>query len=349
MKKNLLITGASGFIGSSFVRLAIKEGYNVVALDLLTYSGLQQNLADPIADSNCLLVKGNICDSELVFSLFSKFNFEAIVNFAAESHVDNSIQSPEVFVSTNIVGTFKLLEVARRYLDSGRANTLFKFLHVSTDEVYGQLGATGKFSEFSSYAPSSPYSASKAASDHLVRAWFSTYGLPAVITNCSNNYGPRQFPEKLIPLMFTHALLEKPLPVYGNGGNVRDWIHVEDHCEGLMLALKFGKMGESYCFGGDAERTNLQVVTSICSTLDNLRPRKNGQSYSELITFVKDRPGHDYRYAIDDTKAKSTLGFKRKYTSFEDGLRQTITWYLDNETWVATASQAIKVRPGVIK
>jgi dTDP-glucose 4,6-dehydratase len=265
------------------------------------------------------------------------------VNFAAESHVDNSIASPGEFIETNIRGTFTLLDQSLRYFKSlsDGAKRSFRFLQVSTDEVYGSLGPTGKFSEKTAYAPNSPYSASKASADLLVRAWFHTYALPTITTNCSNNYGPRQFPEKLIPLMIKNALSGKPLPVYGDGGNVRDWIHVEDHCEGVHLALTKGLPGETYCFGGNAEKNNLDVVKTICEILDRTSPRADGKKHESGIQFVTDRLGHDRRYAIDDTKAARELGFKRKY-DFETGIAATIAWYLENSAWIAAVTNGAK-------
>lgn len=341
---NILVTGGAGFIGSAFVREALKSNHRVVIYDLLTYAGHLPNIESCLKVGVCDFVKGDIQDGQLLYETFSKFKISAVINFAAESHVDNSINGPRPFMETNIMGTFSLLESAREYFfklsESERAN--FRLIHVSTDEVFGELGDTGYFSEASNYQPNSPYSASKAASDHLVRAWSRTYNLPVIVTNCSNNYGPRQFPEKLIPRMIVSALHEKPLPVYGKGTNVRDWIHAEDHASGIMLALEKGSVGESYCFGGRSERKNIDVVNSICSVLDELRPRTGGRKYSELITFVTDRAGHDWRYAIDDSRAQSQLGFRRRYENFEEGLRQTIGWYLQNDPWVQSVLEKEK-------
>lgn len=331
----ILVTGAAGFIGSSFIRKLLSLDHSVVILDKLTYAGHTANFEDVLDKDRCVFEQGDIADREFVSELFKKYAFDAVANFAAESHVDNSISSPGEFIQTNIVGTFTLLEASRHYWmnlpEEKKKN--FRFLQVSTDEVYGTLGDEGKFHEELAYQPNSPYSASKAGGDHLVRAWFHTYGLPTVTTNCSNNYGPRQFPEKLIPLMITNALSGKNLPVYGNGGNVRDWIHVDDHSHGVYLALTKGKPGETYCFGGNSERKNLDVVKAICNELDQIRPRTDGKSYAELITFVTDRAGHDWRYAIDDSKAQRELGFERSYKSFEAGLKDTIQWYLANSAW----------------
>ena len=327
---SLLVTGACGFIGSAFVRQAVEKGHQITVLDALTYAGHKENLAGVPHE----LVVGPIQDKNLVQKLLQANRFAGLVNFAAESHVDRSITGPAPFIETNIQGTFNLLSCSYDYwkalADTEKAK--FRYLQISTDEVYGSLGPTGKFNETLPYQPNSPYSASKASADHLVRAWFHTYGLPTLTTNCSNNYGPRQFPEKLIPHMITCALTGKPLPVYGDGGNIRDWIHVEDHCNGILLALEKGRPGSTYCFGGNAERNNLDVVKTICKELDRLRPRKDGKSYSELIAFVPDRLGHDRRYAIDDALAQKELGFKRRY-DFETGLKHTIQWYLDNADW----------------
>lgn len=333
-KKTYLVTGAAGFIGSTFVELAIAASHKVVVLDALTYAGHKENLQSIISSNEFKLIIGNICNGPLVMSLLERFQPDAILNFAAESHVDRSISAPSAFIETNIQGTFTLLNAALEYYKtlSGEKAAGFRYLQVSTDEVYGSLGATGKFSETTPLAPNSPYSASKASADLLVRAWHHTYGLPTLTTNCSNNYGPRQFPEKLIPYMIHCALTGKPLPVYGDGGNIRDWIHVEDHCRGILLALEKGRPGGTYCFGGNAERNNLDVVRTICRELDGLRPRADGKSYETGIQFVTDRLGHDRRYAIDDTLAQRELGFTRKY-EFESGLANTVRWYLENQTW----------------
>jgi dTDP-glucose 4,6-dehydratase len=334
----ILVTGAAGFIGSAFVREAKAVGHQIAILDALTYAGHRENI-ESILDAQCSFTQGDIADTELVSQLLKEGQAQAVVNFAAESHVDNSITGPRSFLQTNILGTFSLLEAARHYRAQLNAEqqASFRFLQISTDEVYGSLGDRGSFTETSPYQPNSPYSASKAAADHLVRAWHHTYGLPTITTNCSNNYGPRQFPEKLIPLMIQHALNGLSLPVYGQGANTRDWIHVEDHSRGVLLALEKGRPGETYCLGGRSERTNLQVVQAICATLQSVRPRSGG--YESLIEFVKDRPGHDWRYAIDDSKAVSELGFSRRYNSFEEGLKATVHWYLENQNWVRAVSK----------
>ena len=331
--RSYLVTGAAGFIGSNFVEKLVGKA-NIVVLDALTYAGHSENLSG--FDKKLELFKGDICDRELVASLFVDHQFDVVVNFAAESHVDRSIENSEDFIRTNVLGVSNLLDCARRAWDHYPAakNASFRFIQVSTDEVFGQLGDTGYFSETTPYAPSSPYSSSKAGGDHLARAWFHTYKLPVIVTNCSNNYGPKQFPEKLIPTMIRCALDGKPLPVYGAGQNVRDWIHVADHCAGVQLAVDKGVPGQSYCFGGRSERKNLDVVKAICAELDSVRPRKGGGSYSEQISYVEDRKGHDWRYAIDDSKAEKELGFKREFTKFEDGLKATIHWYLENEAWM---------------
>ncbi|MFN7038437.1 MAG: dTDP-glucose 4,6-dehydratase [Alphaproteobacteria bacterium] len=332
--KNYFVTGGAGFIGSCFVINQIEKGHNVIVYDLLTYAGHEINLKTVI-DKNCKLIKGNITDTEKVIQLLNQYEIDAVINFAAESHVDNSINSPSIFIETNINGTYSLLNASLQYynnLDKNDKKENFKYIQVSTDEVYGSLGDTGKFSENSPMLPNSPYSASKAAGDHLTRAWFETYKLPTLITNCSNNYGPRQYPEKLIPRVIFCALNGEIIPVYGDGKNIRDWIHVEDHVAGIDLVLNKGQIGETYCLGGNAERENINLVRLICSILDNLRPKTDGKSYLEQIKFVPDRPGHDRRYAIDDTKAINELGFKRKYV-LEEGLKDTIKWYLDNKEW----------------
>ena len=345
--ENLIVTGGAGFIGCNFVRLVLTEGSwdRVVVLDKLTYAGSLENLSDVLADPRLVFVQGDIADRVEVRRLFAEHRPSAVVNFAAESHVDRSIEDASAFIETNIVGAFELLEAARRYLmelddPSHDLHNRFRFLHVSTDEVYGSLGPTGAFSETTPYAPNSPYAASKAGADHLVRASHETYGLPALITNCSNNYGPYQFPEKLIPLMTLNALEGKPLPIYGDGGNVRDWIYVEDHCRGVLAALQQGRPGEKYNLGGRSERTNLQIVDTLCDILESERPaaenpalRARGiASYRDLKTFVADRPGHDRRYAIDDTKARTELGWAPRH-EFESGLRATVRWYLQNRAW----------------
>ena len=333
--KNLLVTGGAGFIGSNFVEEAVERGHKVFVLDSLTYAGHKENLQGIKGPGSFEFVDGDIGDQKLVSSLLRDGQIDFVLNFAAESHVDRSIDGPGEFIQTNIVGTFNMLDCSCKYWQSleGSKKEGFRYLQVSTDEVYGELGETGKFSETTPYAPNSPYSASKAAADHLVRAWHHTYGLPTITTNCSNNYGPNQFPEKLIPHMINCALQGKPLPVYGTGKNIRDWIYVKDHCKGIFSAVESGKLGETYCFGGNAERNNLVVVETICTTLDKLQPSSSGKSYKEQITFVEDRAGHDWRYAIDDSKAEGALGFKREVT-FEQGLEKTIQWYLDNTEWM---------------
>ena len=333
----LLVTGGCGFIGSNLVRLALASGYHVVNLDALTYAGNPASLSD-LADSTAYaFVRGDIRDAELLRETLEKHAPDAILHLAAESHVDRSIDAPEDFILTNVVGTFRLLEAARRYhhaLPNDRKDS-FRFLHISTDEVFGSLGPEGAFDEETPYDPRSPYSASKASSDHLVRAYFHTYGLPTLVTNCSNNYGPRQFPEKLIPHMILNALAGKPLPVYGDGANIRDWLHVDDHCRALLAVLEKGAPGETYAIGGRSERTNIAIVETLCAILDRKRPRTDGTPYREQIAFVADRPGHDRRYAIDAGKIERELGWKPRET-FEKGLEKTVEWYLENEEWTAS-------------
>jgi dTDP-glucose 4,6-dehydratase len=330
----LLVTGGAGFIGSNFVQSTIAAtGEPVVNLDKLTYAGSLRNLEPLRDDQRHLFVKGDICDRELVRDLLKRHKPRAIVHFAAESHVDRSIAGPAPFIETNVVGTFSLLEEARAY--SEKQNGL-RFVHVSTDEVYGSLGpADPAFTEATPYAPNSPYAASKAAADHLVRAYHHTYGLPTLTTNCSNNYGPYQFPEKLIPLMISNALGGKPLPVYGDGKNVRDWLYVLDHCEAVRLVLERGRVGEAYNIGGGAERANIDVVKTICALLDEAQPRKGGK-YAELISYVTDRLGHDRRYAMDATKISRELGWRPR-ESFDSGLSKTVRWYVENRAWAAAA------------
>lgn len=331
MGKRLLVTGAAGFIGSTFVEQRIKSGDSIVVLDKLTYAGHRENLSHVDA-SKCELVVDDINNGEKVLELLNNHQIDAIVHFAAESHVDNSIASPAAFVETNVNGTYTLLESARQYwkhLDGARKDN-FRFIHISTDEVFGSLNERYKFTETTPYRPHSPYSSTKAASDHLARAWFDTYGLPTIVTNCTNNYGPRQHPEKLIPKMITNALKGEKLPVYGNGQNVRDWIHVEDHCRGIGLALDNGVPGETYCFGGHNEFANIDIVKTICDIMDELKPKD--ESHHSLITFVEDRLGHDFRYAMDDSKSVYELGYTREYV-FEEGLRATVEWYLNNAEW----------------
>ena len=330
-----LVTGGAGFIGGNFVLDAVNRGIKVVNLDALTYAGNLDTLASLADNPRHVFVEGDIGDAGLVKRLLDEHRPEAVINFAAESHVDRSIDGPGAFVQTNVVGTLSLLERTRDYwkaLDSP-ARDAFRFLHVSTDEVYGTLGDTGRFTETTPYAPNSPYSASKAASDHLVRAFHHTYGLPVLTTNCSNNYGPYQFPEKLIPLVIAKALAGEPLPVYGDGLNVRDWLYVGDHCDAIRTVLERGRVGETYNVGGDAERTNITVVRTICALLDARRPLADGRARESLITYVKDRPGHDRRYAIDADKLKGELGWAPTVT-FDEGMARTVDWYLDNAPWV---------------
>ena len=329
--KNVLITGGCGFIGSNFVKslLATDTGYYPIILDSLTYAGNKNNL-DNLHNDSYAFIEGDICDKTLVTSLFEKYHFQGVFHFAAESHVDRSIDGPQTFINTNIIGTYNLLEISRLY--HNKQNSSFKFIHVSTDEVYGDLDDGGYFTEDTSYNPSSPYSASKASSDHLARAWHRTYGLPVVITNCSNNYGAFQFPEKLIPLMIINCLDWKPLPVYGDGKNIRDWLFVDDHCSAIKVVYENGAIGETYNVGGNNEIKNIDIVITICTILDDLHPSDNGKSYSELITFVKDRPGHDFRYAINAKKIQNELGWFPS-ESFTTGIKKTIEWYLENESW----------------
>src|SRR5438876_2328996 len=329
----LLITGGAGFIGSNLVHHALAHtGDRLIVVDKLTYAGSLLNLEGPLKDPRVTFVRGDIADRAAMTRVFEEARPDAVLNLAAETHVDRSIDSPHAFIDTNIVGTFVLLETARRSLagrDAG-AREAFRFLHVSTDEVYGTLGSSGLFSEQTPYAPNSPYAASKASADHLVRAYSHTYGLPVLITNCSNNYGPFQFPEKLIPLMILNAIDGRPLPIYGDGGNVRDWLHVDDHCAGLLLVLRQGRPGEKYNIGGGNERTNLELVDRVCDILDAVKPAAS--SRRALKTFVPDRPGHDRRYAIDATKIRRELGWAPRHT-FEDGLEATVRWYLDHRGW----------------
>lgn len=329
---NLLVTGGAGFIGSCFVSQCVARGDNVIVLDKLTYAGHPANL-EWITPKTFRLVLGDIADMGLVGNILRQDKIDYVVNFAAESHVDNSISGPREFIDTNIIGTFTMLEACRAYWQelTPADKAAFRYLQVSTDEVYGSLGPTGKFSEVSPISPNSPYSASKAAGDHLVRAWFETYGFPGITTHCTNNYGPRQHPEKLIPRMIACALAGDKLPVYGDGRNVRDWIHVEDHSNGVWLALTKGKPGGVYDFGGDAETENITLVTNVCELLDARRPKNSG-SYRDQISFVTDRLGHDRRYAIDDTKSQRELGFTRKW-KLETGIESTVDWYLQNQDW----------------
>ncbi len=327
--KKILVTGGCGFIGSCFVLRQIKAQNLVINLDNLTYAANPANLKAIENDSNYHFVKGDICNQDLVSEILKKFDIDILVNFAAESHVDNSITNPDSFIKTNINGTFSLLNAALKYWQnlSGSKQDDFRFIHISTDEVYGSLELSDpKFNEESNYRPNSPYSASKAASDHLARAWFETYKLPVIITNCSNNFGPRQHHEKLIPTVINSCLNNKNIPIYGSGKNIRDWIYVEDHCLGIELAIKNGKIGESYCFGGDTERQNIDIAKKICEILDAVKPKNNG-SYQQQISFVTDRKGHDFRYAIDSSKAKKELGLIIT-GNFEEKLQQTVNWHI---------------------
>ena len=332
--KTWLVTGGAGFIGGNFVLDAVAAGVKVINLDALTYAGNLDTLRPLTDNPDHVFVHGDIGDRDLVSGLLAEHQPDAIINFAAESHVDRSIDGPAEFIQTNVVGTLALLECARDYwreLPEGRKDA-FRFLHVSTDEVYGSLGDTGLFTETTAYQPNSPYSASKAASDHLVRAFHHTYGLPVLTTNCSNNYGPYQFPEKLIPLVIAKAVAGEPLPVYGDGKNVRDWLFVKDHCSAIARVLEAGRVGEVYNVGGNAERQNIEVVEAICRLLDQRRPREDGQPRANQITFVRDRPGHDRRYAIDAGKIREELGWTPA-VSFEDGIAATVDWYLANTAW----------------
>jgi dTDP-glucose 4,6-dehydratase len=332
---NILVTGGAGFIGSALVRhLIAGTPHNVLNIDALTYAGNLSSLANVADTSRYNFVQANICDGDAIAKLIADFQPDVITHLAAESHVDRSLTGPAAFIETNLVGTFTMLQAALDYWKtlSATLQTSFRFHHISTDEVFGALGDTGFFTEATSYDPRSPYSASKAGSDHLVRAWGHSYGLPVLITNCSNNYGPYHFPEKLIPLMIIKALAGEPLPVYGAGTNVRDWLYVDDHVRALTAVFERGRPGESYMIGGNAERNNLAVVHTLCDALDTLRPREDGASYRTQITFVADRPGHDFRYAIDATKLRDQLGWTPK-ESFDSGIAKTIRWYLDNEAW----------------
>lgn len=333
--KTILVTGGAGFIGSNFVHRILRKGnVKVINLDALTYAGNLETLSDLDGNANHRFVLGSIGDKSLVDYLLSRYQPDAIINFAAESHVDRSIDNPGAFVQTNVVGTYGLLESCKNYWQhlSAPAQKSFRFLHVSTDEVYGSLGAEGKFTESTPYQPNSPYSASKAASDHLVRSYHHTYNLPVLTTNCSNNYGPYQFPEKLIPLMILNAISGKPLPIYGEGLNVRDWLYVEDHCSAIEVVLSSGRVGEVYNIGGNNEKTNMEVVDTICSILDDLMPDSQFKPHQNLKQFVKDRPGHDLRYAIDASKIDQELGWRPQET-FTTGLRKTVQWYLANPSW----------------
>jgi dTDP-glucose 4,6-dehydratase len=327
----ILVTGGAGFIGSAVVRLAIGRGHSVVNVDALTYAACLANIAD-VAGHPCYAFEhADIRDRTSLDAIFTKHAPDTVMHLAAESHVDRSIDGPANFIETNVNGTLNMLEASRSYWQSKGRPADFRFHHISTDEVFGSLGPTGLFTEDTPYDPRSPYSASKASSDHLVRAWHETYGLPVVLTNCSNNYGPYHFPEKLVPVVILNALAGKPLPIYGDGGNIRDWLFVEDHADALLLVLEKGVLGRSYNIGGANERTNLELVKTLCSILDRLSPRAEG-SYAELITFVTDRPGHDARYAIDPSRIRDELGWRPSVT-VEEGLEQTVQWYLDNQDW----------------
>jgi dTDP-glucose 4,6-dehydratase len=330
----ILVTGGAGFIGSAVIRLAIERGKSIVNVDALTYAACLENLTSVAGNPLYTFEHADICDRPILDRIFAEHQPHVVMHLAAESHVDRSIDGPGTFMETNILGTFNMLEAARKYwIDNGMPDG-FRFHHVSTDEVYGSLphDTSVQFTESTPYNPRSPYSASKASSDHLVRAWGETYGLPVLITNCSNNYGPYHFPEKLIPVVILNALNGKPLPIYGDGSNVRDWLYVEDHADALLMVAERGEVGRTYNIGGENERSNLQLVQTICGILDRLRPRDVGSSYMELITFVTDRPGHDARYAIDPSRIREELGWRPSVT-VEEGLERTVQWYLDNEDW----------------
>lgn len=336
----LLVTGGAGFIGSAVIRLAMSRGHEVVNLDALTYAACLDNVASVADQPGYTFEKADIRDADALQTVFEKHQPDAVMHLAAESHVDRSIDGPGAFIETNVTGTYNLLQAARSLWDAKGKSAGFRFHHISTDEVYGSLGDVGQFTEDTPYAPNSPYSASKAASDHLVRAWHETYGLPVVITNCSNNYGPYHFPEKLIPVVILNALAGKSIPVYGAGLNVRDWLYVEDHADALLKVLAEGQVGRSYNIGGENEVRNIDLVQMICSILDDLRP--GVAPYADLITYVTDRPGHDLRYAIDPTRIRTELGWRPSVT-LEEGLRRTVQWYLDNPAWW----QALQSRDGV--
>ena len=335
MYKVFFITGGCGFIGSNFIRYLLNNNNSIkiINLDKLTYAGNKSNLSEYTDDDRYHFIKGDICDKKTVKNIFIKNNPNYLINFAAESHVDRSITGPKNFIDTNIIGTFNLLQESLHYFDSiNRDNKKFKFIHISTDEVYGSLDSKGKFSENTPYNPSSPYSASKASSDHLVRSWYKTFGLPILITNCSNNYGPYQFPEKLIPLMIINCLNHNPLPIYGKGENIRDWLFVEDHCDAIYNVTKNGSLGETYNIGGNNEIRNIDIVNSICLIIDKILPLDGNKSYRDFITYVKDRPGHDFRYSVDASKIKHDLNWKPN-ESFESGIYKTIQWYIKNQNW----------------
>ncbi len=343
---NILVTGGAGFIGSNFIHLLLDKNTDlaadkIVCLDMLTYAGRRENLDQYLTDPRFVFAQGDIADRFLVPELLETHQIDWIVHFAAESHVDRSIDGPGEFIQTNVVGTHELLSMALEYYKklSAEKQSTFRFHHVSTDEVFGSLKPEDPaFCETTPYCPNSPYSASKAGSDHLVNAYHHTYGFPILMSNCSNNYGPYQFPEKLIPRMISNALEEKPLPIYGDGLNIRDWLYVEDHCTGILKVLQHGRIGETYCIGGNCEKTNIVIVDTICDALDKLRPRSNGQSYKELKTFVKDRPGHDRRYAIDISKINTELQWSPA-ESFESGIQKTIEWYLGNTAWTESIAE----------
>ena len=329
----ILVTGGAGFIGSAVVRLAIKRNHSIVNVDALTYSACLENVTSVSDNPNYSFEHADIRNYNAIDDIFEKHQPDAVMHLAAESHVDRSIDAPIDFMETNVIGTFNMLEAARRYWQACGKSETFRFHHISTDEVFGSLpnDPAVQFTEEMPYDPRSPYSASKASSDHLVRAWYETYGLPVILTNCSNNYGPYHFPEKLVPVIILNALADKPLPIYGNGSNIRDWLYVEDHADALLLVLEKGSIGRRYNIGGENERTNLQLVQTLCDILDRLNPRTKG-SYAELITFVQDRPGHDARYAIDPSRIRDELGWRPSVT-VEQGLEKTVQWYLDNEDW----------------
>ena len=327
----ILVTGGAGFIGSAVVRLAIARGHSVINVDALTYAACLENVASVSDHPDYAFEHVDIRDRAALDAVFATHQPDAVMHLAAESHVDRSIDGPAEFIETNINGTFNMLEAARRFWQLQGRPDAFRFHHISTDEVFGSLGPTGMFTEDTPYDPRSPYSASKASSDHLVRAWHETYGLPVVLTNCSNNYGPYHFPEKLIPIVILNALASKPLPIYGDGANIRDWLFVEDHADALLLVLEKGELGRSYNIGGENERTNLELVKTLCAILDRLQSRDDG-SYADLITFVADRPGHDARYAIDPSRIRYELGWRPSVT-IEEGLEKTVQWYLNNEDW----------------
>ena len=338
----LIVTGGAGFIGSAVVRLAVSRGHEVVNVDALTYAACLDNVAEAAESPDYAFVEADIRDRAAMNAAFADHRPDAVMHLAAESHVDRSIDAPGTFIDTNVTGTYTLLEAARGYWEQAGRPEGFRFHHISTDEVFGSLGATGKFTEETPYDPRSPYSASKAASDHLVRAWHETYGLPVVLTNCSNNYGPYHFPEKLIPVVILNALAGQPIPVYGAGENVRDWLYVEDHADALLLVLEQGRVGRSYNIGGENEARNIDLVRMICGLLDRLRP--GSAPHADLITFVDDRPGHDLRYAIDPARIRTELGWRPSVT-LEQGLEKTVRWYLDNEDWW----RALQARDGVGK